>query len=242
MRFTWRSRVDALFHKFVGTNKAIKRLMISYTSASIKLQKIEDLEIDLDTTLRGLPKDRLELSQSSKLIFFTQLESALQHDPDCAQDLVYLEQLLLDGHTITESVKLWCEYKLNTAVELFRSHSKEMGQQVVALEPRLKALLGDTSNLLLTKFFDQGYSMEEIEGTMFSGLFHPSIHQGTNSEEEMIDFQGWRDGVGLAIEYLHFLLRWEYRQLARLGNQEIHPIHDSSEDSISFGDSEEEQL
>jgi len=241
VRFGSRSRVDAFFHRFFSIDKEIDRVTTPYKTARIKYQAIEDLELDLETMLGALPKDLLELSHSSKLTFVNKLESVLQEDPDCAQDMIYLEQLLLDGHTIYESVKLWYEYKLDMAEKQLRSQCKNVFYELFLPTSQLEIVLEGIRRLLLFKMLDQGYSWAEAESSVTDEFLCQYDNLEKNLDVDNDKWKGWVQILGPFIERINCNIRWGRRQLFELRKHENFPIYDLFGDSMSTGDSEEEQ-
>lgn len=192
VRYGLSARAQDLLLKCRRVALAVSQLEVRYDNAYEPLRRLEEVEQEVAGVMEDFSNETNNLSKPKKDSLFTQLRNVLNKEKIWDRDLEYLEQLLLDGHSIPESIQTWYVYKLETTEEHLQARSKEISTQ---LEPLRLQLL--QFRVTLRYFFVDvakacGYSDSQVSSMEQVHFFSPPV-SGHYNELLNTSAEGGRD-------------------------------------------------
>ncbi|KAB2098936.1 hypothetical protein AG0111_0g12812 [Alternaria gaisen] len=153
------------------------------------------------------------LSHLTKDSLFTQLHKVLNKNKIWGRDLDYLDQLLLDGHSIPEAIQIWYTFKLDWAQEDFATQSQTLGKQLESFIDQLHELEYDFQDLFADLHEFHGFPDLEIASEV------QNVFKSTTLVDEVLEEpEKWsccQDNTGLKIEYAEKQSDWLHRTIGR---------------------------
>ncbi|CAN9275027.1 unnamed protein product [Alternaria sp. RS040] len=131
------ARVEHLLAQACKAEGNVTALRKRYDYAYEPFERLEESEEDVAGVMEDFRNETNNLSQPTKDSLFTQLHKVLNKNKIWGRDLDYLEQLLLDGHSIPEAIQIWYTFKLDWAQEDFAAQCQMLGKQ---LDPLINQL------------------------------------------------------------------------------------------------------
>jgi hypothetical protein len=184
-----------------------------YNYAYEPFERLEELEEDVAGVMEDFRNETNNLSQPTKDSLFTQLHKVLNKNKIWGRDLDYLEQLLLDSHSIPEAIQIWYTFKLDWAREDFAAQSKMLGKQ---LDP------------LIDQLHEHEYALQDLFADLheFDGFSNPEIASQVQNvfgstallDEVLEEPEEWsccQDDTGLKIECAEIQSHWLHRTIGR---------------------------
>jgi hypothetical protein len=131
----------------------------------------------------------------------------------CGRDLDYLEQLLLDGHIISQAIQIRYTFKLDWAQEDFAAQSKMLGKQLDPLIDHLHELEYALQDLFADLHEFDGFSNPEIASEVQNVFGSTALLDEVLEEPE--EWSCCQDDTGLNIEYAEIQSDWLHRTIGR---------------------------
>ena len=217
------ARVEHLLAQACEAEGNVTALRKRYDHAYELFERLEELEEDVAGVMEDFRNETNNLSQPTKDSLFTELHKVLNKNKIWCRDLDYLEQLLLDGHSIPEAIQIWYTFKLDWAQEDFATQSKMLDKQL---------------NTLIDLLYELEYALQDLFADLheFDGFSNPEIASEVQNvfgstallDEVLEEPEEWsccQDDTGLKIEcaeiqsnWLHRTIDWFQRGLSSLGD------------------------
>lgn len=207
------ARVEHLLAQACKAEGNVTALRKRYDYAYEPFERLEELEEDVAGVMEDFRNETNNLSQPTKDSLFTQLHKVLNKNKIWGRDLDYLEQLLLDRHSIPEAMQIWYTFKLDWAQEDFAVQSKMLGNQLDPLIDQLHELEYALQDLFANLHEFDGFSDVEIASEV-QNVFGST----TLSDEVLEEPEEWsccQDNTGLKIEYAEIQSDWLHRTIGR---------------------------
>ncbi|RYN41589.1 hypothetical protein AA0114_g10736 [Alternaria tenuissima] len=216
------ARVEHLLAQVCKAEGNVTALRKRYDHAYELFERLEELEEDVAGVMEDFRNETNNLSQPTKDSLFTELHKVLNKNKIWGRDLDYLEQLLLDGHSIPEAIQIWYTFKLDWAQEDFATQSKMLDKQLNTLVDLLYELEYALQDLFADLHEFDGFSDLEIASEVQNVFGTTALSDEVLEEPE--EWSCCQDNTGLRIGYaeiqsdwLHRTIGWFQRGLSSLG-------------------------
>jgi hypothetical protein len=191
------ARAEYLYFEICRVGEAISELEVLYSNAHEPLRKLEELEHEVACVMERFRHTTCDLCTTTKDHLFTQPHAILEQDENWARDLPYLEQLLLDGHSVPESIQTWYVYKLETAQDAFRIQSRHISAQLATLQNRLDEVEEALMELTAGLYYAYGFSDNQVSAQLLYD-FHVSAYAPADQAPNQPQEGSWyQDDTGL---------------------------------------------
>ncbi|CAN9120835.1 unnamed protein product [Alternaria alternata] len=207
------ARVEHLLAQAWKAEGNVTALIKRYDYAYEPFERLEELEEDVAGVMEDFRNETNNLSQPTKDFLFTQLHKVLNKNKIWGRDLDYLEQLLLDGHSIPEAIQIWYTFKLDWAQEDFAAQSKMLGKQLDPLIDELHELEYVLQDLFADLHEFDGFSNPEIASEVQNVFGSTALLDEVLEEPE--EWSCCQDDTGLKIEYAEIQSDWARRTIGR---------------------------
>jgi hypothetical protein len=154
---------------------AVSQLEVRYDNAYEPFRRLEEVEQEVAGVIEDFRNETNNLSEPKKNSLFTQLRNILNKEKIWDRDLEYLEQLLLDGHSIPESIQTWYVYKFETTEEHLQARSKELSTQLEPLRLQLLQFRVTLRYLFIDVAKACGYSDSQVSSMEQVHFFSPPV-------------------------------------------------------------------
>ena len=213
VRYGMIARVEHLLAQVCKAEGNVTALRKRYDHAYELFERLEELEEDVAGVMEDFRNETNNLSQPTKDSLFTELHKVLNKNKIWGRDLDYLDQLLLDGHSIPEAIQIWYTFKLDWAQEDFAAQSMMLGKQLNPLIDQLHKLEHNFQDLFVDIHEFKGFSDLEIASEV-QNVFGTTA-QSDEEIEELEEWSRWQDDTGLKIEYAEIQSDWLHRTIGR---------------------------
>ncbi|CAN9283985.1 unnamed protein product [Alternaria alternata] len=213
VRYCMIARFEHLLAQACKAEGNVTALRKRYDYAYEPFERLEELEEDVAGVMEDFRNETNNLSQPIKDSLFTQLHKVLNKNKIWGRDLDYLEQLLLDGHSIPEAIQIWYTFKLDWAREDFAAQSQMLDKQLNPLIDQLHKLEYALQDLFADLHEFDGFSDLEIASEV-QNVFG-STAQSDEVLEEPEEWSCCQDNTGLKIEYAEIQSDWLHRTIGR---------------------------
>ena len=210
------ARVEHLLAQACKAEGNVTALRKRYDYAHEPFERLEELEEDVAGFMEDFRNETNNLFQPTKDSLFTQIHKVFNKNKIWGRGLDYLEQLLLDGHSIPEAIQIWYTFKLDWAQEDFAAQCQMLGKQ---LDPFIDQL--HEHEYALQDLFADLHDLHEFEG--FPDLKIASEVQNVFGSTALLDEvlkepEEWsccQDDTGLKIEHAEIQSDWMHRPIGR---------------------------
>ncbi|KAG9189893.1 hypothetical protein G6011_06761 [Alternaria panax] len=181
IRYGLCARTTQLMFETQAAPIAVNQISWSYDASHERFSSLQEVEADIAAALEDFRHSSADLSQSTRNALFKSLHRVLDKPRTLLlvpeTEYSYLEQLLLDGYHITDTVSIWYAYLLSLARNSFIAVSALLGTR---LEPVLQHLYDIESALLY--LFSDVHAAGDAEGEQ--------VHAGM---EEVFGVEGYEE-------------------------------------------------
>ncbi|RYO48759.1 hypothetical protein AA0116_g12348 [Alternaria tenuissima] len=213
VRYGMIARVEHLLARACKAEGNVTALRKRYDYAYEPFERLEELEEDVAGVMEDLRNETNNLSQPTKDSLFTELHKVLNKNKIWGRDLDYLDQLLLDGHSIPEAIQIWYTFKLDWAQEDFAVQNKMLGKQRDPLIDQLHELEYALQDLFADLHEFDGFSDVEIASEVKNVFGSTALSDEVLEEPE--EWSCCQDNTGMKIEYAEIQSDWLHRTLSR---------------------------
>jgi hypothetical protein len=207
------ARVEHLLAQACKAEGNVTALRKRYDYAYEPFERLEELEEDVAGVMEDFRNETNNLSQPTKDCLFTQLHKVLNKNKIWGRDLDYLEQLLLDGHSVPEAIQIWYTFKLDWAQEDFATQSQMLGKQLNPLIDQLHELEYALHDLYADLHEIDGFSDLEIASEIQTVFGSTTL--ADEVAEEVEEWSCCQDDTGLKFEYAEIQSNWLHRTIGR---------------------------
>ncbi|KAH6851638.1 hypothetical protein B0T12DRAFT_484145 [Alternaria alternata] len=213
VRYGMIARVEHFLAQACKAEGNVTALRKRYDYAYEPFERLEELEEDVAGVMEDFRNETNNLFQPTKDSLFTQLHKVLNKNKIWGRDLDYLEQLLLDGHSIAEAIQIWYTFKLDWAQEDVAVQSKMLGKQLDPLIDRLHELEYALRDLFADLHEFDGFSDLEIASKVQNVFGSTTLADEVPEEAE--EWSCCQDNTEIKIEYAEIQSGWLHRTLSR---------------------------
>ncbi|RYO16542.1 hypothetical protein AA0111_g11384 [Alternaria arborescens] len=207
------ARIEHLLAQACKAQGNVTALRKRYDYAYEPFERLEELEEDVAGVMEDFRNETNNSSQPTKDSLFTQLHKVLNKNKIWGRDLDYLEQLLLDGHSIPEAIQIWYTFKLDWAQEDFAAQSMMLGKQLDPLVDQLHELEYALQHLFADLHEFDGFLDLEIALEVQNVFGATALSDEVFEEPE--EWSRWQDNTGLKIENAEIQSDWLHRTIGR---------------------------
>ncbi|CAN9318664.1 unnamed protein product [Alternaria alternata] len=205
------ARVEHLLAQACKAEGNVTALRKRYDYAYEPFERLEESEEDVAGFMEDFRNETNNLFQPTKDSLFTQIHKVLNKNKIWGRDLDYLEQLLLDGHSIPEAIQIWYTFKLDWAQEDFAAQCQMLGKQLDPLIDQLHEHEYALQDLFAELHEFDGFSELEIASEV-QNLFGATALSNEVLEGPEV-WSCWQDDTGLKIEYTEIQSDWFHRTI-----------------------------